>query len=210
MKRYIPVFTKAILAGILIGISGIIYLTLADTHKIIGALMFGFGLLVICANGLNLFTGKVGYLIDKNGYSFVEILIMVVGNFIGTGLVALIVYLSGLHGIIDVAQGMVDGKLSHPWYEVLGLAMMCGVMMYLAVEGYKRIKNEAAKVVIVIFAVAIFILGKFEHSIADMFYFSVSLSWNMKAILYFVIMLIGNGIGAIGINLLEKWSKLKE
>jgi len=210
MKQYIDVLTKAVLAGILIGISGIIYLSAYEGFRILGIIMFGFGLLVILAQGYNLYTGKVGYLIDNKPRYCWDILIMIGGNVIGTTLVALTARLAGLTNIIDVANTLIDHKLSYSWYQILGLSILCGFTMYIAAEGYRRIGNDIARVVIVIFAVTIFLLGRFQHSIADIFYFTLAMRFNGQIILFIVLMLIGNALGAIILNALEKVAKLKD
>ncbi|MFA7385262.1 MAG: formate/nitrite transporter family protein, partial [Bacilli bacterium] len=91
----------------------------------------------------------------------------------------------------------------------LGLAILCGIMMYIAVEGYKRVPNDIAKVFLVIFSAMIFLMAGFEHSLANIYYFMLSGTFELKAFLYALIMLLGNAIGAIGFNLLEKAAKLK-
>jgi len=58
-------------------------------------------------------------------------------------------------------------------------------------------------VVILIFAVMIFILSKFEHSIANMLYFFLSSVITIKGILYLALMILGNAIGSIILNLFE-------
>ena len=63
LTRELRVLALAVLAGMAIGIGGVLYLTLEN--KVVGALMFTVGLYAICAHGLNLFTGKVGYLVNK-------------------------------------------------------------------------------------------------------------------------------------------------
>ena len=63
VRKYLQTFVLAVLAGIAIGIGGIVYLSLEN--KVAGALLFTVGLYTICAHGLNLFTGKVGYLVQQ-------------------------------------------------------------------------------------------------------------------------------------------------
>ena len=62
--RELRVLALAVLAGMAIGIGGVLYLTLEN--KVVGALMFTVGLYAICAHGLNLFTGKVGYAVHMS------------------------------------------------------------------------------------------------------------------------------------------------
>ena len=76
--------------------------------------------------------------------------------------------------------------------------------MYIGVEGYRRVKSDAAKVVIVIFAVMIFILAKFEHSIANMAYFIVAKSFTLKSLFYIIIMILGNAVGANMLSFIDK------
>ena len=52
-------FALATLAGIMIGFGGVIYLMCAN--KMVGALLFSFGLLTIVCQGFALYTGRVGY-----------------------------------------------------------------------------------------------------------------------------------------------------
>lgn len=59
---------KSILAGIMIGISSTVYLSV--NNKIIGALLFSIGLFMICSFKMYLFTGKVGYMIITKFYFF--------------------------------------------------------------------------------------------------------------------------------------------
>ena len=54
---------KAIAAGFMIGIGAVIYISCEN--KIAGALLFTVGLFAVCAFGMNLFTGKIGYIISN-------------------------------------------------------------------------------------------------------------------------------------------------
>jgi formate/nitrite transporter FocA (FNT family) len=46
----------------------------------------------------------------------------------------------------------------------------------------------------------IFILSGFEHSIANMFYFSLANEWGTLAIIQTIIAIVGNGVGSWIIN----------
>ena len=86
MNKILNWFIKSVLAGMFIGIGCLAYLS--STDKIIGALLFTVGLFVILTFKLNLFTGKICYIIEKKNY--LEVVITLIGNFIGTLLLALI------------------------------------------------------------------------------------------------------------------------
>ncbi|MCI9447895.1 MAG: formate/nitrite transporter family protein [Lachnospiraceae bacterium] len=65
-------------------------------------------------------------------------------------------------------------------------------MMYLAIDNYGRTKN----IIFVIAPVMIFILSGFEHSVANMFYFNLAEAFSLQALLYILVMVAGNGVGA--------------
>ena len=74
INKYMRMFALAVLAGIAIGIGGIVYLTMEN--KIVGALLFTVGLYTICVHGLNLFTGKAGYLVVQPVSYLLDLLII--------------------------------------------------------------------------------------------------------------------------------------
>lgn len=210
LKRlFKEVLPPAILAGIVVGIASTI--NLAQTfagQKELGAFLFSCGLLLVCVKPVKLYTGKVGYAFDNKPIFIVDLLVMILGNAIGAALIASIVRLANVTPAIEMSYLFAEQKLEKEWYEFLGLAIMCGVMMYLAVEGYKKVPNDFAKVILVILCAMIFLLAGFEHSIADIYYFMLSGTFELKALLYIFIAIIGNAIGSIGLYGLEKWAKI--
>ena len=195
------VMLKAVMAGIFIGIAGLIYLSVEN--KVLGALLFSFGLLMVVSKGYFLYTGKVGYLLPYTKGYLIILGKTIIGNLIGISLVGLLFRFSGQEVVINQAVLMVSSKLDRSWYQALILSIFCGMMMYVGVQGYKAMKLDILKVLIVIFAVTIFILAKFEHSVANMLYFALGNAWSFKGVLYTVIWIIGNGIGAVFLNLVE-------
>ena len=195
------IFAKACLAGLFIGIAGLIYLSV--DNKVIGAILFSFGLLMVVTKGYYLYTGKVGYLLPYTKGYLIVLLKTLLGNIVGIGFVGLLFRFAGIQSVIDAAETLSLAKLDHLWYETLILAVFCGMMMYVGVQGYKAMKLDIMKVLIVILAVTIFILSKFEHSIANMLYFFLGNTWSLQAILFTGLWIVGNGIGAVILNLLE-------
>lgn len=186
-------FVKAIYAGFAIGIGGIIYLSM--DNRVLGALFFSFGLSTIVTQGFHLFTGKIGFV--KEWKELPDMLMILVGNFIGTFIAAMLAKAANLN--IDSTQ-MVHNKLDNNLLHVFLLAVFCGVMMYLAIDNYNKSKN----IVFVVAAVMIFILSGFEHSIANMFYFEIAGAYSLKALLYILVMAAGNGVGAKVFGLMPK------
>ena len=179
------IFIKAVYAGFMIGIGGMVYL--AVENKIVGSMLFSFGLLTIVTQGFCLYTGKIGFV--RQIRDLPDMVIIIAGNYIGTFLTALAVTGAGLPvSSLELA----DKKLDYHPGSILLLSMLCGVMMYLAIDNYNKSKN----IVFIIAPVMIFILSGFEHSIADMFYFNLAGVHSLKSYGYLIIMLVGNGIGA--------------
>lgn len=201
MTTHQHVFLKAIMAGVYIGIAGLIYLSL--DNKIIGSLMFSFGLLVVVTRGYYLYTGKVGYLLPyQKGYLSI-LLKTLLGNMIGIASIAFLFRLTGITSVVADASLLYDIKLGNLWYETLVLSIFCGMMMYIAVDSFTKVKHDFAKIMILVFAVMIFILSKFEHSIANMLYLFLSDSYSIKSFICLILWIIGNGIGGVTLNLVE-------
>ena len=192
-KKCIRVFFLAVLAGLAISIGGCIFLV--TENKILGALFFTVGLYIIVLNGLFLYTGKIGYLAtveDKIGYISV-LLFTWLGNLAGTWLGAMGMQCSKLSFLSEVAAQVSAAKLEQSVISALILAIFCGVLMFVAVDGFKETKNP----LILFLCVSVFILCGFEHCIANMFYFSMGHAWSGKAFGYILLMTLGNSIGGM-------------
>ena len=195
IKKNANFLVKGIYAGIMIGIGGCAYLSLENPRA--GSFFFSIGLLMICMYGMNLYTGKIGYiLINKLNYIF-ELLLSLLGNFIGTFLVARVLMLTRINTIAAKAMKMSAIKLNDGLLSIFILAVFCGMLMYIAVNNYKKSTNEIGKYVGIFMCVMVFILCGFEHCVANMFYFSVASVWSWKTLLYMLIMVLGNSLGSV-------------
>lgn len=203
MKYNIEILIKSILAGIMIGIGGTIYLSL--DNKIVGSILFTIGLFIIVVYSFNLYTGKMGYLINNFNKKYIrELIITLIGNFIGTFFVGFVLRYTRIYtSISDKAKGLVDIKLNDTLISILILSFFCGILMYLAVNTYKEVK-DIGKYLAVFLGVIVFILCGFEHCIANMYYFSVSSTWSLNTLLYLLVMILGNSLGGILIPLCNK------
>ena len=81
IKQYLwkKIWWKSVLAGIMIGLAGIVNLNV--DNKFIGAFLFSFGLITILAQNLNLYTGKVGTINLSCEWFMLPVIIL--GNFFG-------------------------------------------------------------------------------------------------------------------------------
>ena len=203
MKYNIEILIKSILAGIMIGIGGTIYLSL--DNKIVGSILFAIGLFIIVVYSFNLYTGKIGYLINNFNKKYInELIITLIGNFIGTFFVGFILRYTRTYNMIsEKAKTLADIKLNDTLISILILSFFCGILMYLAVNTYKEVK-DIGKYLAVFLGVIVFILCGFEHCIANMYYFSVSSTWSLNTLLYLLVMILGNSLGGILIPLCNK------
>ena len=189
MKKICSTFLLAVAAGICIGIGGTAFLSLEN--KIAGALFFTVGLYIICVHGLNLYTGKIGYLPEKGIGYLPELLIIWLGNLAGTLLVAGAMHLTRFSSIEETAAAACEGRLKDSYGSLFLLAVFCGLLMFAAVDGYKKVSNP----ILLYACVAGFILCGFEHCIADMFYFSAGGAWSADGLLRILVITLGNSVG---------------
>ena len=108
-------------------------------------------------------------------------------------------------GMYATALGISNNKL-YPlefWtlVKVFSGAVLCGVLVYIAIFCYKTFQKVWLKLLGIFLAIGLFVFLKFDHCIANMFYFSFSWSWNNGlAYLNIAIVTLGNSLGAIALN----------
>jgi formate/nitrite transporter FocA (FNT family) len=192
---------KSILAGVLIALAGIVYLSCTD--KVVGSFLFSFGLCLVIILEANLYTGKVGYVNSKK--DVFDLLIMLGVNLLSAFLVGLIAKTGSLH---DSANAVVSAKLDvfyDTWWITLLKSIGCGICIYGSVEGYKKTKSFIP----VILGVMCFILAGFNHVVADAFYIGAARFYWINLV-YLLLVAVGNAIGSILIRLLQKGWKMNE
>lgn len=186
---------KSVLAGMLIAMAGWIFLicqnlNVGDWSKVIGAAAFSVGLVTVIGLQANLYTGKIGYVNSKQ-LLFEAVIILAVN--------LVIAFLIGLLYRTYVGTSVaMDSRLAKEWYRILIDGFFCGALIYIAVEMHKKTKSFLP----VILCVITFILGGFEHSIADIFYYGASeLTW--KGLGYVGLVILGNSLGSLTIRYLQ-------
>lgn len=204
-------FVSAMIAGIMISIGGTVYLSVND--PVTGSMLFAIGLFTIVVYQLNLFTGKIGYLILtplNDMLNYIGLLVITwVGNFIGADLYCRCLYY--IKPELDLkATVLCNAKLNQPFWTTIILAIFCGLLMYIAVDNFKNSSSNIGKYIGVFVCVSVFILCKFEHCVADMFYFGMmnglpDTSWIV--IKYLLTVTLGNALGSF---ILPIYQKLKE
>lgn len=202
MKRYIDIFLRAVITGFAIGIGGIVYLSC--DNKYVGSFLFGTGLFVILTFGLSLFTGKVGYAVENKPAYLIDLAVIWLGNLAGTVMTGLLILCTRISGIGEKAAAICEAKFNDDLLSIFILAFFCGMLMFIAADGFKNIENQFGKIMAIFLPVMVFILSGFEHCIANMFYFTAAQAWSLKALGYLMIMTLGNAAGGMFIPLMRK------
>ena len=153
MKRS---FGKSIMAGIAIALGCCLYL-LAPT-PIIGSVLFACGLLCVRIYQLNLFTGRVQYMITDK-FPMIYYPMVLLGNLIGVGIIWVIT--SSL--TYEAAAPIAAAKAAQPFLTSLVKGIGCGMLMSLATY-------PESPLWMCLLCVPAFILAGFNHCIADAYY----------------------------------------
>ncbi|MEY4696634.1 MAG: hypothetical protein RIT14_1062 [Pseudomonadota bacterium] len=174
----------AVLAGAFIGFGGAAWLAVmagTDTAfgpaRMLGGVVFALGLILVVVGGAELFTGNalmVMAAVDRRitlralGRSWA---VVYVGNLIGAAGLALAFALTGL---LDGPMGAVAAKVAATKaglgpVEALMRAILCNVLVCLAVWLSFAARTATDKILGVIWPVAAFVLLGLEHSVANMF-----------------------------------------
>lgn len=189
-------FRKSLLAGIVVSIGAYNYLL---NYDILSKILFSVALLVILSLNLNLFTSKVATLCCDTETELSTRLknmgVIILGNVIACVILGtLFSTLGETH-----AEKIWAAKMQTALPIALFKAIIVGMLMQVAV----LCRHE----LITIGVVLLFLGTNTEHSIANVVYMSVAGAFSIKAILYIVLCMIGNGIGASIIYLLNKDGK---
>lgn len=208
MNKYISTFLLAVCAGLCIGLGGCVFLALLTVNKFLGAVLFTVGLFTICTNEFNLFTGKACYIFDNKPSYLIDLLIIWIGNLCGTALMSLFVFLTRLgRSFYENANSLVLVKQNDSLLSLFFLGVICNILIFIAVDGYKNNSHELGKYLALLFGVTVFILTGTEHSIADMFYFCVAgKMFTADGFLRIAIISLGNVVGGLILPTIKKVS----
>ena len=194
-------FVFAVLAGVSISIGCIA--NLASSSAVIGAIFFCVGLFTILIFDFNLFTGKLCYTFDNKPKYLLKLLLILAGNFVGANITGLLLNLTRLVSLKEKCIVLVDAKLGDNLLSLFILGVLCNILIYIAVEGFKS-ENNVIKFLSLIFGVSVFVLCGFEHCVADMFYFAFAMNYSGQMFLSLFIIILGNFVGGSIFHLLRK------
>ena len=192
MKKYMELINKSIAASLLISLGNYALLVLGSP---IGPIIFAFGLLGVCAMGLNLFTGKCGFIFqDKIKIS--TILIIIVVNLLAGYLFGFIYSFSN-NDIVETAIAKVaTWDISIAFFIK---SILCGVIMYIAVFMYKKGTSLG-----IIYGIPLFIFCGFQHCIANIVTLGVARTFDWSI----CICVLGNLLGSLFVWFISKDIKI--
>ena len=179
--NYVRVARLAAGASLLIGLGDYVLLKIGSP---LGPFLFAFGLLGVCILGLNLFTGKCGFLFEDN-LKISELITILISNLVFGYIIGMV------FGLIDTEVAAAASTKMAGW-EISGefflKSALCGVIMYLAVAIYRKGSPLG-----ILFGVPLFIFCGFQHSIANAITMGAAMGLDFSVLLC----ALGNFVGAL-------------
>ena len=149
-NKWLSFLADGMLSGLMIGIGCVV--SMSCENRYLGAFLFSLGLFCIVQFQYGLYTGKVGYIFDRDKAYLGETFFTFLANAIGASLTAGIVHLTRFAAdtpvngmdvtLIDRAQATMSAKLDDSLLSSFVLAFFCGVLMFSAVEGSRRCNEK--------------------------------------------------------------------
>jgi formate/nitrite transporter len=187
---WLSVLVLGILAGAYIAFGGVLSTTVTfdmASHfgigftKVIGGSVFSVGLMLVVIAGAELFTGNNLMLTSTLAREITfgtmgkRWILVYLANFIGSIIVAILFYLSGLWktggGALGAAAVKIAyGKVNLGFGEALFRAIGCNWLVCLAVWMALSARQTVGKIFAIFFPIMAFVAIGFEHSIANMYF----------------------------------------
>ena len=188
-------FVYAMMAGVFCGLGMILAYSAGGSlashestvgfAKIVFGISFALSFTLIVYAGSELFTGNVGVMtigvLDrsvtvKDGIKLA--CFVYCGNFLGASIIALLIGAGGLLDNPVTATYIVSSsaaKMQLPFMHSFVRGLLCNMMVVLATWCCAKLKSEPAKMMILVWCVYGFCSSGFEHSIANMALFVMSI-----------------------------------
>lgn len=188
-------FVLAVLGGAFIALGGLfatVTMAGAEGHlsygvtRLLGGGVFSLGLVLILIGGAQLFTGDCLMVMAwaSGRLRFGELMrvwtTVWIGNFVGASATAAIVFLSGQykfgHGAVGAsALYFASAKATYAPSEAFFLAILCNVLVCLAVWLALSARSVGDKILAITFPVSAFVAAGFEHCVANMYFVPLGL-----------------------------------
>ncbi len=176
-------FVSSMLAGIFVGVGIILSFMSSSTvagmpyQRLVLGLTFGIALSLVIMAGSELFTGNnlvmsAGNFTKQVKWSktFKLWSVCYIGNWIGSILIAVLFTYSGLAKgpVSELFNTVSAAKASIPVVELIIRAILCNMLVCLAVWCSFKLKSESGKLIMISWCLLAFIVIGLEHSIANM------------------------------------------
>lgn len=182
-KKNSIVFVSAMLAGLFIGLGYTGYLIVsgimadAAVGKVVGALLFPVGLLLVLIAGADLFTGNTLVTMAwykkeiKLGDVAKNLSIVWLGNLVGALFLVVLVYYSNTFtgSIAEGVMHLAEKKVHLNMVELLTRSTLCNILVAITVYMSYAAKDVTGKVIISYIPIWLFVITGFEHCVANMF-----------------------------------------
>lgn len=189
-ENAIKFLSGALMAGGCIGIAATVYLKIGG---VVGAAMFAFGLIVVVAMKLPLFTGQAQHVWSRDGREYSLLGLMLLLNLAGCFILSA---LTCTPEMTEASQAIINARLAKGPLMCGLLSIPCGFIMTAAVRG-AGMKNNWLPL---LFGVPAFIICGFPHCVADSFYYAscgrdflLSNGWGLLAA--YLPTVVGNFLG---------------
>ena len=178
----------SILSGIFIAFAGVGY-TFATSfaNKFVGACVFPAGIIMVVLCGAKLFTGDCMLtfpLLKKEiplSKTALTMLIIYLGNFIGSIIIAIMMVYSGsLDSIKEMVINIASTKSQLPFYQSFLKGILCNVLVCVAIWMSFSTHSVTGKIIAMFFPILVFVLAGFEHSIANMYFLPAGIFTSLK------------------------------
>ena len=181
-------FVLAVLAGLFIGMGGMFMLLVKSdatlgfaASSLLGGAAFSLGLFAVLVAGAELFTGNnlmaQGWLSKRysTGALLRSWLVVYAGNFVGSLLLVCLLRLADFGGMGAGAVGttmvsVAAAKCALPWGVAFGRAIMCNILVCLAVWMGFAARTVVDRFLCAALPVTAFVACGFEHCVANMFF----------------------------------------
>ena len=155
--------------------------------RLLAGLVFSLGLILVVVGGAELFTGDALMVVAcASGRIAPGALVrawslVYLGNIAGAAGTAAMMFLAGQHGFAGGAVGgtalaIASAKAALPTGQLFVLAVLCNVLVCLAVWMAFGARTAAGKVAVIVPPVAAFVAAGFEHSIANLYFLPYGLA----------------------------------
>lgn len=189
LSRYL---LSAALAGVFVGVAVVLLLTVAGPlaaagspfTKLVAGAVFGVALTLVVFAGAELVTGNMmvmaqGLLARTATWSGATkvVALALVGNFVGSIVLALVVHGGGVFAsgpAAELLSSTVAAKDALTGPQLFWRAVLCNLLVCLGLWMAARTRSDAAKLVVLWWALLAFISSGFEHSVANMTTFALA------------------------------------